>query len=129
MKDDSSNLAAIDRDGDLGDAEQDQSSLMPFEAMQSSPRKTYQFFQRIAPVYNRSLPSEANYFNVECNDISRGGISFYLKRPPGCKYFAIVLGQGPSSTIMFGRVVNSKEVNHDNHRMYLVGCQFIDRLM
>ena len=41
------------------------------------------------------LPTTDEYFNVECNDISKGGISFYLKRPPGCEQFAVVLGQKP----------------------------------
>jgi hypothetical protein len=74
------------------------------------------------------LPRTDEYFNVECNDISKGGISFYLKRPPGCEQFAIVLGQKPKITILAAKVVNTKEVEHDNQHMYLVGCQFIDRI-
>jgi hypothetical protein len=98
------------------------------ESLRSSPRKQYQVSQRIAPMHNDLPPQVDEYFNVECNDISQGGISFYLKRPPGCEQFAIVLGQKPMVTVLIGRVVYSKAVKHNGDRMYLVGCQFIDRL-
>jgi hypothetical protein len=99
-----------------------------YEEMRSSPRKNYRFNQRIAPMHGGLLPRTDEYFNVECNDISKGGVSFYLKRPPGCEQFAIMLGQKPMVTILVARVVYSREVDHDGHQMYLVGCQFIDRL-
>ncbi len=76
---------------------------------------------------NRFFPSEDKYFNVECHDISRGGISFYLKRPPGCKYFAIALGREPMLRMLVAQIVNTREVEHDGQRMYLVGCRFIER--
>ncbi|MGA2059539.1 MAG: hypothetical protein ABSG67_03585 [Thermoguttaceae bacterium] len=50
------------------------------------------------------------------------------KRPPGCEQFAVVLGQKPKITILAAKVVNTKEVEHDDQQMYLVGCQFIDRI-
>jgi hypothetical protein len=104
------------------------SAAKAHEKMRSSPRKIYPFHQRVAPMHGGLRPSTDEYFNVECNDISQGGISFYLKRPPGCDRFAIVLGQKPKLTVLVGRVVYSKEVDRDGQPMYLVGCQFIDRL-
>jgi len=79
-------------------------------------------------MHGNILPRVDEYFNVECNDISQGGISFYLKRPPGCEQFAIMLGQKPSLTTLVGRVVYSRVVDHNGEKVYLVGCQFIDRL-
>ncbi len=122
------NLTADEREGDSADPEQNLSSARPFEEMRSSPRKKYHCIQQIAPMYNRYLPSADTYFKVECNDISQGGISFYLRRPPGCERFAIVLGQKSMPTVLIGQVVYSREVQHKGNRMYLVGCQFIDRL-
>jgi hypothetical protein len=115
-------------DKNSAEMEQDLSPEQSFEAMRSSPRKKYQFNQRIGPMHGGLLPKTDDYFNVECNDISMGGISFYLKRPPGCEQFAIVLGQKPKITILAAKVVNTKEVEHDHRKMYLVGCQFVDRL-
>jgi len=115
---------------DMGSADpaSDITPAKSYEKMRSSPRKHYRFNQQIAPMHGGLLPAKDEYFNVECNDISQGGISFYLKRPPGCEQFAIVLGQKPMITILAARVVYSREVEHDGQQMYLVGCQFIDRL-
>ena len=115
-------------DEDPAETVQDLSHEKSFEEMRSSPRKKYRFNQRIGPMHGGLLPTTDEYFNVECNDISKGGISFYLKRPPGCEQFAVVLGQKPKVTILVAKVVNTKEVEHDDQQMYLVGCQFIDRL-
>jgi len=123
------NSPAADAGGiDSADHAQNRSHANSYEALRSSPRKKYQFNQRIGPMHGGLLPTTDEYFNVECNDISKGGISFYLKRPPGCEQFAVVLGQKPRVTILAAKVVNTKEVEHDNQQMYLVGCQFIDRL-
>ena len=100
-----------------------------YEEMRSSPRKKYQVKQRIGPMHGGLLPTTDEYFAVECNDISAGGISFYLKRPPGCEQFAVVLGQKPNVTILTGRVVYSREVEHDGQQMHLVGCQFVNRII
>ncbi|MGD0655790.1 MAG: PilZ domain-containing protein [Thermoguttaceae bacterium] len=120
--------AAVADDMGSADPASDITPAKSYEKMRSSPRKHYRFNQQIAPMHGGLLPAKDEYFNVECNDISQGGISFYLKRPPGCEQFAIVLGQKPMITILVARVVYSREVEHDCQQMYLVGCQFIDRL-
>ena len=119
---------------DAGSAESAEPAQTPdreksFEEMRSSPRKKYQVKQRIGPMHGGLLPTTDEYFTVECNDISAGGISFYLKRPPGCEQFAVVLGQKPNVTILTGRVVYAREVEHNNQQMYLVGCQFVNRMV
>jgi hypothetical protein len=108
--------------------ELDSSSDKTFEKMRSSPRVTFKCNQRIAPLHKDLPPQKDEYFNVECNDISKGGISFYLKRPPGCERFAVVLGQKPNITTLIGRVASTREVTHNGERMFLVGCQFVGRL-
>jgi hypothetical protein len=128
LQNEAGNSAVLDGNGSSSGAEQDFSSAKSFEDMRSSPRKRYQYNQRIAPLHGDFLPQPDDYFNVECNDISQGGISFFLKRPPGCERFAIVLGQKPTITTLIGRVVYSREVKHRDERMYLVGCQFTGRL-
>ncbi len=121
--------SAADAGGiDTADHVQNSSLAKSYEEMRSSPRKKYQCNQRIAPMHGGILPTTDEYFNVECNDISKGGISFYLKRPPGCEQFAVVLGQKPNITILVAKVVYSREVQQNDQQMYLVGCQFIDRL-
>ncbi|MGD0518535.1 MAG: PilZ domain-containing protein [Thermoguttaceae bacterium] len=120
--------AAVADDMDSANPAQDPAPTKSYEEMRSSPRRVYRCHQRIAPMHNGLPPLIDDYFNVECNDISKGGVSFYLKRPPGCEQFAIVLGQKPMITILVARVVYSRQVEHDDQQMYLVGCQFMDHL-
>lgn len=127
LHEEKSSTAVVNGNGP-SDLAQDLSSAKSYEEMRSSPRKQYQCNQRVAPIHGDLLPLVDDYFNVECNDISRGGISFFMKRPPGCERFAVVLGQKPNITILIGRVVYAREVEHNEQRMYLVGCQFVDRM-
>ena len=120
--------ALIESSGVASELLQEKSREKSFEDMRSSPRKKYQCRQRIGPMHGGLMPTMDEFFNVDCNDLSMGGISFYLKRPPGCEQFAVVLGQKPNVTILTAKVVSSRPVKHNNQQMYLVGCQFIDRM-
>ena len=99
-----------------------------FSEMRSSPRKDFPCTQRIAPLHGKGLPLPDEYINVDCKDISCGGVAFYLKRPPGGKYFAIELGPRPMNTLMLAQVIYVRAVEHNDQRMYLVGCKFIKRI-
>jgi hypothetical protein len=128
LQNDSGNATAVANNDDSAQTLKELHSQKSFEKMRSSPSKEYHCCQPIAPLYGDIPPEADDYFKVECHDISQGGISFFLKRPAGCEKFAIVLGQKPMITTLIGRVVYSKEVEHKDERMYLVGCQFIGRL-
>jgi hypothetical protein len=117
---------AVENRNDSADSEQN-SSQENYVKMRTSPRKQFQYSQRIAPMLGKILPQVDDYLEVECNDISSGGISFFLKRKPGCTHFVIALGQKPTVTLLIAQVMNIKEVKHNHQQMYLVGCKFIDR--
>jgi hypothetical protein len=94
----------------------------------TSPRMQFEYRQRIAPMHDKLLPTPEEYLDVECNDISRGGISFYLRRPPACKYFAVSLGQKNQTTTVIAKVAYSREVKVNGQKLYLVGCKFVDKV-
>jgi hypothetical protein len=96
--------------------------------LRSSPRKKFQYYQQIAPIHDNTPPSTDDFIKVECNDISQGGISFFLRRPPGCKHFAIMLGGKNATTMLTAQVVRLQEIEHNDQHMYLVGCKFVNRL-
>jgi hypothetical protein len=99
-----------------------------YEALRSSPRNKYSYNQRVAPMLGKSLPSVSEYLEVECNDISRGGISFFLKRDPTCKHFVIALGQKPNINAMLAEVCYTKPAFHDGQLVYQVGCKFVGKI-
>jgi hypothetical protein len=121
-------IAEEESDGGVAVEEQDMIAAPSGAELRSSPRKQFQYAQRIAPMHGGLLPAKDEYFNVECNDISQGGISFYLRRPPGCEHFAVALGQKPKVTVLVAKVVYSRAVEHKGAKMILVGCKFVDRL-
>jgi hypothetical protein len=95
----------------------------------SSPREQYQYIQSVAPMHGHSTPATNDFIKVEFKDLSRGGVSFFLKRPPACKFFTVALGgKNSSSTMLIAKVIRSQEVEHNEKHMYLVGCKFINRL-
>jgi hypothetical protein len=108
-------------------AEKEPSVPVSYEALRSSPRNRFEYNQRVAPVMGKQMPSISEYMDVECNDISRGGISFFLKRDPTCKHFAVALGQKPNVSVMLAEVCRREAVVRDGHQMYLVGCKFVGK--
>ena len=122
------NSAALENGYGQADSGQMSSSQPKSTDMRATPRSKYKYSQRIAPLHSKILPRVDDYLEVECNDISCGGISFFLRRPPGCEHFAVALGQKSMTTLLIAQVVYIKEVNHNNQQMYLVGCKFVDRI-
>ncbi|HEY4761383.1 MAG TPA: hypothetical protein VIH42_12450 [Thermoguttaceae bacterium] len=118
----------IDKPKDSADSQENLAAMQSYEDMRSSPRKDFPCTQRIAPMHGKDLPLPDEYINVECKNISCGGIAFYAKRRPGCKHFSVALGQKPAITMLIAQVVHISEVECNNQRMYLVGCKFIDRI-
>ena len=51
----------------------------------ASQRRVFQYRQRIAPLVGSSKPAEKDFIEVECCDISAGGLAFYLDRAPSSR--------------------------------------------
>lgn len=109
----------------------------PFEAvgdraegqeMRSSPRRTYQYRQLIAPLIGDRLPARNRFFEVICQDISAGGIAFYLDIPPDFKRVVVGLGQPPQLSFFIAQIVRVSEKEVSGRRQFLVGCRFTGRI-
>ena len=53
--------------------------------LRASPRRSFQYRQMIAPVMGGGMPSRTDFFEVDCCDISAGGLSFFLDHVPGVR--------------------------------------------
>jgi len=98
------------------------------DEQRTSPRRTYRYSQSIAPMYDRVLPSQDEFFQVTCEDISAGGISFYLAQTPEFKNLVVALGAPPKVTHFAADVVRTFEKELDGRKMHLVGCRFTGRI-
>jgi PAS domain S-box-containing protein len=64
----------------------------------SSPRRAYQYRQLIAPLCGEAMPGREEFQEVVCEDISAGGISFYLPTAPEFTNLVVALGKPPMLT-------------------------------
>ena len=55
----------------------------------------FQYRQRIAPMVGLGKPSEKDFIEVDCCDISASGIAFYLDHAPEFTRWSSPLGRPP----------------------------------
>jgi len=116
-------------------AENSQSESRPFQPLgenrgaelRTSQRRAYQYGQMIAPVYGTTLPTEEDLLQVECRDISAGGIAFLLDQSPDFENLVVALGRAPSLIYFTAKVARVATVEEDERTAYLVGCRFTGR--
>lgn len=91
------------------------------------PRRMYQRLQLMAPVIGDKLPSQAEFRQVECYDISCRGFSYLEPDPPTYDTLVVALGEIPFSFLL-ARVMGFGQVRRDRRFDYRIGCQFTRRL-
>lgn len=97
--------------------------------LRASPRLAYHYYQLIAPLYTGNrMPPRKEFFPVECNDISAGGISFLYDRRPDFEYLVVALGRPPEETFFTAHVVRVAQEEKEGKTRYLVGCRFTGRV-
>ncbi len=64
---------------------------------------------------------------IRCHDISQGGVSFFLPRPPEFDFAVVGLGKGSDLTYFLFRVTYCKE-NSEAKNGCLVGGRFLRRV-
>lgn len=104
-----------------------QQSGAPHEK-RSSPRRQFKYHQLIAPIYGEQLPSPKKFFAVACEDISAGGIAFYLDWVPDFHKLVVALGKPPTLAYFSAEVVRYSKKHFGEKTMYLVGCRFNQRI-
>jgi PAS domain S-box-containing protein len=98
------------------------------KTLRSSPRRSYQYRQRIAPMYTVAIPTVRDFFEVECRDISAGGVSFYLEVEPDFTALVVALGRAPDLAYFTARVARVSQESANGKIRHLVGCRFTGRV-
>jgi hypothetical protein len=93
-----------------------------------SPRQPYRYVQPITTLPDRAAQDLIALCEVECDDISGGGISLILDAPPEFEKFIIALGRGAHRVRLGAKVVNVRPAERDGRQVFLVGCEFLNRL-
>jgi hypothetical protein len=96
--------------------------------LRTSPRRSYQYRQRIAPMYTAAIPTKRDFFEVECKDISAGGVSFLLECEPDFNALVVGLGRAPDLAYFSARVARISQETTNGKTYHLVGCRFTGRI-
>lgn len=94
----------------------------------TSPRISFPYTQRIAPMAGGAIPKKSQFFEVRCRDISAGGIAFVMDDRPDFQSLVVALGQPPGESFFTARVVRVTEIREDDRDWVLVGCRFTGRV-
>jgi len=105
--------------------------------------------QRIALRQTPGIPNESEFIEVQCHDLTRKGFSFFLSSPPRFRYLVVAFGTGSSPIYIAANVTHCEQVlvyesglmerlgdrslpdgseSQSAERMFLVGCEFVERL-
>ena len=93
-----------------------------------SARQSFRKRQWIAPLYRGVLPTLQQFYEVECCDLSNGGVSLYVTSPPQFDSLVIGLGEPPDMKYVTARIVRVMPMQHNGREVYQLGCQFMGRV-
>jgi hypothetical protein len=93
-----------------------------------SPRRPHRVFQWIAPCIDGRLPDQSMFYQVQCIDISRTGISFYTYEPLPSDDVIIAIGTTADAVYVRSRVANSVRLEDADGVRYRVGCELLERM-
>ena len=92
-----------------------------------SQRFAYTVVQNMAPYDGKKLPTSDMFRQVQCHDLSTGGISFIWPHDPEFEQVVIKLTAGQRTLYVVARVVSRRPLD-ESKRRFLVGCRFLDRV-
>ncbi|HVX14199.1 MAG TPA: GGDEF domain-containing protein [Pirellulales bacterium] len=92
------------------------------------PRRPFPSHELIAPYVDSQWPAPSAFRQVQCHDISPGGIAFLLPKLPDYKSIVVALGVAPNITYLAARITHSNTFEADGQPMFLIGCRFTGRL-
>lgn len=92
------------------------------------PRRSFAYYQRIAPTNDGQIPPLRTFRRVKCLDISAGGFSFLSSVTPADTNYVVALGNPPVVIHVAARVAHVTSMQYEGQAMYLVGCSYTGRL-
>ena len=93
-----------------------------------SPRHEYRYVQRIAPAEGDQMPGWDEFIEVQCADLSGGGIALLLPERPNFRELIVALGRPPSLVHFAAHVVYIREAPDGGRNKFQVGCRFLRRV-
>jgi len=90
-------------------------------------RRPYQCVQLLAPYDGNKLPVQADFRQVQCQDLSENGFSFMSYRRPDTRWVIVALGAVPF-LFFAAEIVHIGSVDVHPEYEFQVGCRFTRRV-
>lgn len=90
-------------------------------------RGVFSCVQLVAPYDGGELPQQADFFHVECCDLSTSGFSFVVPTAPKTDRLVVALGRVPFQ-FFIAEIVNRRPVVSAEEGVFRIGCQFRQRI-
>jgi len=92
------------------------------------PRRSYPYWQLIAPIVSGRPPRRQDFRLMRCHDICAGGFAFVSDAQPEENKYVVALGAAPSLTYIAAEVAHVTKVDEEGQRYYIVGCRYLKRV-
>lgn len=90
-------------------------------------RRQFGCVQLLAPYDGDTLPSQADFRQVQCRDVSPTGFSFLTYRQPNTNHVVVALGAVPFK-FFAAEIAHVSLAETESTQNFLVGCKFVQRL-
>ena len=90
-------------------------------------RLDYNSIQLVAPCDGKNLPTQAEFLQVHCVDLSERGICFAMSQQPTHGWFVVALGAVPFVFVK-AKVCTTTEVGNNGATEFRVGCEFVAKI-
>jgi hypothetical protein len=89
-------------------------------------RLDYKCVQLVAPFDGVNLPTQADFLQVHCHDLSERGVAFTTTRHPKHGWYVVALGAIPF-TFVKAKVCTAVPIDKNGVTEYRVGCEFTSK--
>ena len=94
----------------------------------AADRRQFDCLQLLAPFDGVRLPSQSEFRQVSCQDLSPGGFSFVQTDRADFEELVVALGQVPFK-FFTARIANQSRVRLRGRFAYRIGCRFTGRIV
>ncbi len=91
------------------------------------PRHPFRCRQLIGPIVDGQLPNQSQFFHVQCDDLSCGGMAYLADDLVTSGELIIALGTVPF-LFLRARILRQEQVLCDGKLIYRIACRFIGRI-
>ncbi|REJ65403.1 MAG: PAS domain S-box protein [Planctomycetota bacterium] len=106
----------------------EESAEQPRQERRSDRRRHYPFEQALAPLVDRRMPAESDFFRVKFYNLGARGFSYLNRTAPAHRDVVVSLGSEDMQLMLTAQVKHVTDRNTVEGKTLLIGCEFTGRM-